>query len=146
MKADLTIYLAGAMCGISHEEQKRWRKKLKTALENCSYMCEKRINIISPVDYYNFEEKLQQSEREVMQFDLNMVKKSDIVIVNTDKLNTSIGSSIELYEAFKSDIPVIAYNFVSDCTYIHPWLKCCITRTEKSIDDICNYIMNFYLT
>lgn len=40
-----------------------------------------------------------QNEQEVMKFDLNLVRGSDIVIVNINGLNTSIGSVIEVYEA-----------------------------------------------
>lgn len=47
-----------------------------------------------------------------MQFDLMKVKSSDIVIVNLNGLNASIGSCIECYEAWKKDIPVLAFGMI----------------------------------
>ena len=86
-----------------------------------------------------------KNEQEVMKFDLNLVRGSDIVIVNTNGLNTSIGSVIEVYEAWKNNIPVIAYDERWDYNLIHPWLKCCFTRVESCAMDMCEYIKDFYM-
>lgn len=80
-----------------------------------------------------------------MKFDLNLVRGSDIVIVNTNGLNTSIGSVIEVYEAWKNNIPVIAYDERGDYNLIHTWLKCCFTRVESCAMDMCEYIKDFYM-
>lgn len=91
MKNDgLTIYLAGKMAGLSIEEQTTWRKFVTAELDKYSDMANYKTNVISPCDYFNFEEPRHQNEQEVMKFDLNLVRGSDIVIVNTNGLNTSI--------------------------------------------------------
>lgn len=146
MKKDgLTIYLAGAMSGLTYTEMTNWRNLIKTELNKYSDMANYKINIISPCDYFNFEEKRYQTEEEIMKFDLNLVKNSDAIIVNTNSLNSSIGSAIEVYEAWKSDIPVIAYDENGDYKTIHPWLKCYVTRVDSCVMDICEYIKDFYM-
>lgn len=141
----LTIYLAGKMGGSSDSEMKQWRNLLKSELEKYSDMANYKTNVVSPCDYFNFNEQRYQSEQEIMKFDLSLVKNSDIVIVNTNGLSSSIGSIIEVYEAWKNDIPVIAYDENGDYRTIHPWLKCCITRADSCVIDICEYIKYFYM-
>lgn len=141
----LTIYLAGEMGGLSDSEMKQWRNLLKSELEKYSDMANYKTNVVSPCDYFNFNEQRYQSEQEIMKFDLSLVKNSDIVIVNTNGLSSSIGSIIEVYEAWKNDIPVIAYDENGDYKTIHPWLKCCITRADSCVIDICEYIKYFYM-
>lgn len=144
-KNGLTIYLAGKMGGLSDLEMKKWRNLLKSELEKYSDMANYKTNVVSPCDYFNFNEQRYQSEQEIMKFDLSLVKNSDIVIVNTNGLSSSIGSIIEVYEAWKNDIPVIAYDENGDYRTIHPWLKCCITRADSCVIDICEYIKDFYM-
>ena len=141
----MTIYLAGKMGGLSDSEMKKWRNLLKSELEKYSDMANYKTNVVSPCDYFNFNEQRYQSEQEIMKFDLSLVKNSDIVIVNTNGLSSSIGSIIEVYEAWKNDIPVIAYDENGDYRTIHPWLKCCITRADSCVIDICEYIKDFYM-
>lgn len=141
----LTIYLAGKMSGLSDSEMRQWRNLLKSELEKYSNMANYKTNVVSPCDYFNFNEQRYQNEQEIMKFDLSLVKNSDIVIVNTNGLNSSIGSIIEVYEAWKNDIPVIAYDENGDYKTIHSWLKCCITRADSCVIDICEYIKDFYM-
>lgn len=144
-KNALTIYLAGQMSGLSLNEMTQWRNYLKSVINKYSDMANCNVKVISPCDYFNFEERRYQSESEIMNFDLALVRNSDIVIVNTNGLNNSIGSAIEVYEAWKSDIPVIAYDELGDYKSIHSWLKCCITRVDSCANDICEYVKDFYM-
>lgn len=144
MKDKIKIYLAGRMSGLSYTQMNSWRIDVSNKLHEVAELLDVNLNVINPVSYYNFETPRHQSEREIMQFDLNMVKKSDIVVVNLDGLNKSIGSCIELYEAYKSNIPVIALGEVYDYGVQHPWVRECITRVEKDIDSLTKYIRDFY--
>lgn len=145
MKNGLTIYLCGKMSGLTYFEMTSWRNLFKSELNKYSDMANYKVNVISPCDYFNFEEQRYQNEQEIMKFDLGLVRNSDIVIVNTNGLNTSIGSAIEIYEAWKNDIPVITYDENGDYKSVHPWLKCFITRTDSCMIDICEYIKDFYM-
>ena len=97
----LKIYLAGKMNGLTHKEMSSWRKecacKILEGLIYGGYNTE--VNIIDPINYYNFKEKRHQTEIEVEEFDLAHATSSDIIIVNLEGLNSSIGTIIELHDA-----------------------------------------------
>ena len=141
----LTVYLAGAMSNVSYDKQVKWRDVVKQELTKTAKASGYEVKVISPVDYYNFENEIHQTEKEVMDFDLNKVRQSDMIVVNTTELNSSIGTAIELYEASLNNIPVIAYDEYGIKDLIHPWLQCCVSRTETHIVGLCEYIRDFYM-
>lgn len=147
---ELTIYLAGAMSNLTYEQMNSWRVRLKKNILQEVLLYDVKARIINPVSYYNFEYPVYKTEKEVMQFDLNLVRNSDIVIVNLDGLNTSIGTCIELYEAMKNNIPVLAFGDIEtyDETYenLHPWIKECISRVDSSEKELIEYLKDFYFT
>lgn len=142
----LKIYLAGKMSGLSFEEMNNWRREIRDKLLIVAQIADYQIQIINPVDYYNFEEKRYQSEEEVEDYDLAHVVSSDILIANLNGLDSSDGTKIEIHDAkYHNKIPVIAFGDKILYNNLHPWLKRNITRVEKSIDDVVSYIHEFYM-
>ncbi len=125
-----------------------WRKYVKEYFEK---YCDN-IKVIISTDYYAYGKNYHKSDKEVFRFDLHKVRTSDIVLVNLNDIRQSIGSCIEIYEAYKSDIPVIG--FLDDelpldetIKLIHPWIYCCVDRIETGEDSMiraCNYIRAYY--
>lgn len=143
---ELKVYEAGKMSGLTFSEMNEWRVELKnkliTAAEDLNY----KILVINPVDFYNFESAVHQSEEEVEDFDLAHVISSDIIIVNLDGLNTSDGTKIELHDGnYHNKIPVIAFGDKKLYEELHPWIKRDITRVEPNIDSVVTYIKEFYM-
>lgn len=143
---ELKIYLAGKMSGLTYEEMNSWRIKTKIKLLNAAKTSGYRLIIINPVEFYNFEEKKHQSEEEVEDYDLAHVISSDIIIVNLEGLNTSDGTKIELHDAkYHNKIPVIAFGHEMSYLDLHPWIKRNITRVEKDMEGVIEYIRDFYM-
>lgn len=136
-----TIYLAGAMSGLSFEEQNLWRQNVKSKLEDAYSEC--RVNCINPVEYYNFESKEYDSELEVMNFDLHKLKHSDLVIVNFNK-QESLGTMAEIATAYELRIPIIGLK--SELTKLHPWQECMCSKMFTSLDKMLYYVQDFYLS
>lgn len=142
----LKIYLAGAMTGLSYEKMNNWRATLNLLLYNEAEYQNYKLTVINPVNFFNFEEKRYQSEAEVEDYDLAHVISSDIIIVNLDKLDTSIGTIIELHDAnYHHRIPVIAFGKKEKYNNLHPWIKRDITRYEETTEDVVSYIKDFYM-
>ena len=142
----MKIYLAGKMSGLSFEKMSEWRDIISDELIDIASYHDKQLSVVNPVLYYNFEEKKQQTEIEVEEFDLAHVISSDIIIVNLDGLKDSIETIIELHDAhYHHKIPVIAFGSKELYDNLHPWVKNDITRVEDDIDSVIMYIRDFYM-
>ncbi len=137
----IRVYLSGGMGNLSFEEQSKWRNQMINAIK-FNYEYDKKIVFFNPVDYYNFEEKKQKTEREVMEFDLNALRNSNLVIVNFND-PTSLGTCAELAIAYEMKIPIIGIN--RDNNELHPWLECFCNRMCDSLKEAAEYIVEFYL-
>lgn len=141
----MKIYLAGKMSGLTFEEMTEWRNEIFQKLYQAAQLSDTKINVIHPVMYYNFVEKRHQSEIEVEEYDLAHVVSSNIIVVNLAGLNDSIGTIIELHDAhYHHRIPVIAFGDRELYDNLHPWIQNDITRVENNIDDVVDYIRDFY--
>lgn len=135
------IYLSGGMSGLSFEEQSKWRQQFKDAIKY-NYDTERKTYCFDPTQYYNFEEKRHKSELEIMEFDLNALRESDLVVVNFNQPN-SIGTAMELAIAREHRIPIIGLN--KDKKEIHPWLECCCNRMCDDMRELVTHVVEFYL-
>ena len=142
---ELKIYLAGKMGGLDFESMNQWRKRIKNNLNFVAEYRDYRLNVVNPVDFYNLESVRYQSDKEVKDYDLAHVLSSDIIIVNLEGLATSDGTKYELHDARKANIPVIAFGEYSLYEELHPWTKDNITRVEKNMEDVVEYIRDFYM-
>ena len=138
---NVRIYLSVAMGSLSFEEQSKWRQQIIDAI-TYNYDCEKKPVFFNPVNYYNFEEVRYKSQREVMNFDLNGLRHSDLVVVNFND-PSSLGTCAELAIAYDMKIPIIGIN--KDGNVLHPWLECFCDRMCQSIKEAVEYIVQFYL-
>lgn len=136
------IYLSGGMGNISMEEQSKWRKQVINAIKFGDYHCEKKAVFFNPVDYYNFEEKRHKSEREIVEFDLNAVRNSDLIIVNFNDPK-SLGTCAELAIAYDRHIPIIGIN--KDKLELHPWLTEFTMRMCDSLREAVEYTVDYFL-
>lgn len=138
------IYMAGAMGCFKDTPSlmKEWRNKATHLLNKYAEFKDTKLEIVNPVDYFNFDEIRHKTESEVMNFDLWQVIHSDLILVNLDNIHNSPGTIIELYEAKRSMIPVIAFG---DDSNLHPWIRECINRIEDNLESAAKYINDFYL-
>lgn len=135
------IYLSGAMGSVSFEEQSKWRQNIIDAI-TYNYDCEKKAIFFNPVNYYNFEEVRYKTQKEVMHFDLNALRNSNLIIVNFNDPE-SLGTCAELAIAYDRQIPIIGIN--KDSKVLHPWLECFCDRMCESIKEAVEHVVAFYL-
>lgn len=136
------IYLSGGMGNLSFEEQTKWRQQVINAIKFGDYHYEKKPIFFNPINYYNFEEVRYRSEKEVMEFDLNALRNSDLVIVNFNDPN-SLGTCAELAIAYDMKIPIIGIN--KDGKKLHPWLTEFTMRMCDNVKEAVEYTVDFFL-
>ena len=136
------MYLSGGMSGLSFEEQTKWRSQIKNAILYGGYEYDFKPVFFDPTMKYNFEEKRHKSEHEIFEYDLNALRKSDLVIVNFNRPN-SLGTSMELAIAHEHRIPIVG--LYEDGGELHPWLIEMTTRICESKEELVEYIVEFFL-
>lgn len=142
---NFTIYTAGGMGKFGKDKFDKanvWRTYCKTTLENCESKF--KVEVVNPNNYFNFVDNppRYESEREVMDFDLYKLRNSDLVIINFNDMY-SLGSMAELAIAYDRGIPVIGFDIEKQT--LHPWQICMCQRIFENIDEMLDYIENFYL-
>lgn len=137
---DFVCYLAGQMTGITFEESNIWRETAKEWLEHIE--CDSNVFVINPNDYYNFKSQTYTSQKEIIRFDLNKVRNSNLILVNLSGF--SIGTAMELQHAYDNLIPIIGYKD-DDSTELHPWLEFVCDRVFEDLNSALEYINDYYL-
>ena len=138
------IYLAGGMSKFNKDkfdEGNNWRVVLKNVFENNEKM---HVTVINPNDYFNFKDNPPQyrSQREVMEFDLNKVRNSDLIIINYNDMY-SLGTMAELAIAYEHRIPVIGFD--EQKQELYPWQVEMTNRIFDDIQELIDYVKCFYL-
>lgn len=142
MMNTINIYLSGGMGGLSFEEQVEWRNQIVSNITNDDSLTFKPV-FFNPPYFYTPAHNYHKNEKEVMEFDLYKLRKSDIVIVNFNVPN-SIGTAMELMLAKEYNIPIIGININNK--ELHPWLSECCGRMCNSIEETLEYVKKYYLT
>jgi nucleoside 2-deoxyribosyltransferase len=145
MNSTYNIYTCGGMGKFGKEnfgKGNTWRKYCKQALE--TYECDYRVRVINPNDYFNFIDEPPQykTQTEVMNLDLHKLRNSDLVIANFNDMY-SLGSMAELAIAHERRIPVIGLDINNQA--LHPWQIEMCERIFDDIDEMLDYIQDFYL-
>ena len=140
------IYLCGGMGKFgkdNFEKSNTWRIYCKNTLENCE--CDYKIKVINPNDYFNFKEEIPQykSQREIMELDLHKLRCSDMVIINFNDMY-SLGSMSELAIAYDRRIPIIGLD--ANKQELHPWQIEMCNRIFDDMDEMLDYVEDYYLT
>lgn len=142
MSHDCLIFLSGGMGNLSRHEQTKWRNQIKNAILYGDYDYDIKPYFFDPTTHYNYEEKLHKSELEVYEYNMNALRKSDLVIVNFNDVK-SIVTAMELAVAKELKIPVVG--LLKDDVKINPWLECCCTRICNDIKEVVEYVVSFFL-
>ena len=77
-----------------------------------------------------------------MEFYLNKVRNSDLIIVNFNDM-WSLGTMSEIAIAYERRIPVIGLDV--DKQNLHSWQIEMCTRIFDNIDEMLDYVEDFYL-
>ena len=124
------------------DESNNWRTYCKETLQHCECNCN--VKVVNPNDYFNFKEEppTYKSQREIMEFDLNKVRNSDLIIANFNDM-WSLGTMSEIAIAYERRIPVIGLDVEKQ--NLHPWQIEMCTRIFDDIDEMLDYVEDFYL-
>ena len=101
-------------------------------------------NIIAfnPVNHIEELNPYKMNEKQAMDYDLNMLRNSDLVIVNLNNPK-SIGTACELTLAYEKRIPILGLN--EDGQEIHPWVENFCSKIFDNWEAMITYFIEHYV-
>jgi len=129
-----TIYLCGPIMDEDKGKAREWRK---IAIKRLS----KKFKLLDPMRR-NFKDREVDSANEIVEFDLQDIRNSDILLVNYNK--PSIGTAMEVfYASYNLGKFVVAFSPFSfkDCS---PWMVKFCTKILPNLDVAIKYIENHF--
>ena len=125
-----TIYLSGPIMDEHLGTAREWRDSAKIMLKE-------KFRMLDPMRR-QFIDRQVDSANEIVEFDLQDVRESDIILVNYSK--ASIGTSMEVFYAAqnlgKFVVGFSPFAF-EDCS---PWMVRYCTKILPSLEEACDYI------
>ena len=128
------IYLCGPIMNEFNGEASEWRQK---ALETFDGI----FLVLDPMRR-NFKDREVDSANEIVDFDLQDIRETDILLVNYSK--PSIGTSMEVfYASYKLGKFVVAFSpfAFKNC---NPWMVRFCTKILPSLDESIHYICKHF--
>lgn len=141
------IYTCGKMSGISYENQMYWRKKIELFV-NREYDGSDKVKFIHPPLFFNYESSSHKTEREILEWEMKQLHDCDIVIVNLEGIDSTIGSHMELGAVQGINRFGDKYIYVVGLgkeDNLHPWINESCMRIENSYSDLAKYIAEYLL-
>jgi nucleoside 2-deoxyribosyltransferase len=129
-----TVYLSGPIMDEVEGTAREWRETAKKLLQE-------RFRLLDPMRR-KFVDRQVDSANEIVEFDLQDVRNSDIVLVNYNR--ASIGTSMEVfYAAHDQGKFVVAFSPLEykDCS---PWMARFCTKILPTLEDAVEYIITHF--
>lgn len=142
----MKIYTVGKMSGLPYEKQMGWRTELEYTLNKFT---DEPVTVINPPLFYNYEAHNHRSEAEIKEWELSKLRECDIVVVNLDGIDSSVGSHFEL--AFADAINQFGGRHIfvigiGDDSNVHPWIRESLFRTEATAEAASRFIAEYLVT
>lgn len=137
----LKVYLAGQCKGLE-DGGKEWREKITEQLDTVAKWCGSDVKVFNPTKYFSYAEKRHKTQKQVKDYYLHQLSKCDVVLLNCEGTDVSVGTAQEVQYAVDHNIPVIGFGQNN----MYPWISevdCQVVF--DSMHEAVDYIRDFYL-
>lgn len=115
-----------------------WRDELKEMI-----MChEDQINILDPMVHFNYTDKSPVTTRQCSNYFMWMIDKCDVLLVNLDHSDVSVGTGCEVQHGFDNHKPIIGFGTKPKTWYEWTSDKCDVIFS--TMEDAIEYIAEHY--
>lgn len=129
-----TVYLAGKMTGLTKEQMSRWRNSAAILLTKNGFL------VLNPV---NVPLSKELTGREIVDNNKFQIRSSDVILVELDHEDVSIGTIGEIIFARELGKPVIAWGKAKGIIE-HPWVREHLTMHFPELEEAVMYIIQNY--
>lgn len=134
----LNVYLSGSVKN-SDETFQDWRERCGRLQEHDTSLS---LNFINPINYFNYTDKNPQTDKQCLDQFMWLIDKSDILLVNLDNSQNSVGAGIEVEHAFCKGVPIIAFGQNKDTWY--NWIELRASVILRDLFEAISYIDSYY--
>lgn len=138
---EMTVYLSGAISGVTEDEASGWRQTFEDRIKDISFG---KARVFNPTKHFNFKD-VQYGEvldQTIMDYELNQLVHSDLVIVHF--CNTkSLGTMAEMAIAYDHKIPILGYD--PCCCISHPWERDMCLKIFDNCDDLIGFFSKHFI-
>ena len=129
----IKVFLSGAIKHVN-DYGELWRYTAEEALKDND------IKVFSPNKFYNYNDKSSFTIKECRKLFFNQLRKADIVLVNLNYSDSSVGTGMEISLANELKIPVVGFGNIE--TY--DWIVDCCDVILNSLEEALDYIKSMY--
>ena len=117
-----------------------WRDELKTLLA----WHEDKIKLLDPIMHFNYSSKSPKTTRQCSNYFMWMIDQCDVLLVNLDHSDVSVGTGCEVQHGFDNRKPIIGFGTKTDTWYEWTADKCDVifNTMEEAIDYIIEHYCN----
>lgn len=133
------IYTSGAMKYVPVQIANKWRYRIAEYF----WREDADASVFVPSEYFGYEEKRHKTESQVMDYFLNEVAHSDLMILNLDNSDMSVGTGMEVCHAHDNNIPIIGYKETGEG--IDSWCEDMCTVVFDDMEEMLEYIKVYYV-
>lgn len=132
----LNVYLSGNVRNVDESFQ-CWRD---TCLDYSQYY--NNLNFIDPIKFFNYTNKKPKTDKQCLDLFIYMIENSNVILVNLDYSNSSIGTAMEIEHAFCKGIPIIGLGW--DKLTWYNWIEQRCSIVFEDLEDAISYISSTY--
>ena len=134
-KARATVYLGGAIVGVTPEEARGWRQEAASILNMAGF------EVLDPTEGKDLEHPALYSAEEIVETDLSMVEKADILLVEVKRRDIPyIGTAMEVRHAWQNGKTIMVWG----CREPGYWLQYHATYMFGELNEAIAFILNTF--
>lgn len=139
--SNLRVYLAGRCKGLEDGGQ-TWREDITKQLTAVAEWQDKKVDIFDPTKYFSYAEVKHKTQKQVKDYYMWQLSRCDVVLLNANDTNFSIGTAQEVQYAIDHHIPVVAWGTQE----MYPWIVEVDAQVVfDSMHEAVDYIRDYYL-
>ena len=138
MKNKINVYLSGAIKNVDAEFQD-WRGY---SSDSILYGFYPHLSVLDPNKFFNYTDRQPKTDKQCMDLFMYLLKKCDVLLVNLDQSNCSVGTGMEVEYALCNNIPIIAFGNKPETWY--KWVEISAAVILEDVEEALEYINNSY--
>lgn len=134
----LKVYLSGSVKNADSDFQ-NWRDYCVSVERNELF---NNLKFIDPIHCFNYTNKIPKTDKQCLDLFMWYIEQSDIILINLDGTDKSIGTAIEAEHAFCHNIPIIGFGEKPETWY--NWIETRCSAIFEDVTETVDYISYYY--